>query len=649
MIKTGHVLIALMLMALSACGGGGGASSATSSTSSSSTSSAGSSSSSVSSSAASLSGVAATGAAIAGRIYLKDAAGHELFVDTLDGSYSFVLTGLTPPYMLKAQWVVSGVTHTLYSFSPSSGHANITPLTQMIVAAAAGTDSLDPVYAAGSPSTFATVSSALPTATAQLQQSLKPLLTHYSSQSIDPITGSFTADHTGMDALLDNITVNYLSGSVTVADKTSGATVLEAPVSNFAHALAMPEWSATDASIANDPDVAVDASGKGLVVWSEQIGAHYFIRARFLTGTGASAVTLSNAGDAGIPRIALDTAGDAIVVWTQDLGSRNEIWASRYAVTSATWSTPVQISSASAVADANVPDVAADGAGNAIVTWHQGDGRTNHFDVWSARYAVSSNTWIAPVMISDGVNSAYNPHVAANASGQGILAWEHEQDDGTTISNGPKDISARTITTAGVMGAPTMLNAVPGNIDNVYGQIAVAMNSTGGGGVLWVQTSGVLPFVIHAAMYSGSSWQTSRVITSNVLDNNYGPHLAFDAAGNAIAVWQQQTGTGAYGGTNRYVAGVGWGTSGQLADQSLGDTYDTRIAVDAAGNATAVWYRWGTSGIDVMLERYLVGSGWGTAQVLSPTPTVGTTNYPVPRVATNPTGLMLAIWGTDSY
>ncbi|MDB5814321.1 MAG: pgcA [Rhodocyclales bacterium] len=629
-----HILIVCMLLVLSACGGGGGG---------------GGSGGSVSAPAASLSGLAASGDAIVGRIYIKDAAGHEHFVDTLDGNYAFTLTGLTPPYMLKAQWVISGVTHTLYSFSASSGHANITPLTHMIVAAAAGTDTLDPIYAAGNPATFATLSGALPAATANLQQSLKPLLNHYSASSIDPITGSFAANHTGMDALLDSVTVTYLAGTVTVADNTSGATVLDAPVANFSHALAMPEWTAADAAIANDPDVAVDSNGTGLVVWSEQIGANYVIRARFLTGTGAPAVTLSNAGNAGLPRIALDSAGNAIVVWTQDLGSRNEIWASRYVVASTTWSTPVQISSASAVADANVPDIAADSAGNAIVIWHQGDGRTNHFDVWSARYAVSSNTWVAPVMISDGVNSAYNPHLAVNTSGQGILAWEHEQDDGTTVSNGPKDISARTVTTAGVMGATTMLNAVPGNIDNVYGQIAVAMNSSGGGGVLWVQTSGVLPFVIHAAMYSGTSWQASSVITNNVLDNNYGPHLAFDAAGNAIAVWQQQTGVGAYGGTNRYVAGVGWGTSGQFVDASLGDTYDIRIAVDAAGNATAVWYRWGLSGIDVMLNRYLVGSGWGTARVLSPTTTVGTFTYPVPRVATNASGLTLAIWGVDSY
>ncbi|HEX5126275.1 MAG TPA: hypothetical protein VFW00_06015, partial [Rhodocyclaceae bacterium] len=572
--------ICCMSLALIACGGGGG----------------GGGSGAVAG-AGSVSGVAATGAAIAGRIYLKDTAGHEKFVDTLDGTYTFSLASLTAPFMLKAQWVVSGVTHTLYSFAPASGTANITPLTNMIVADAAGTDVLDPIYAAGNSTVFAAVASALPGATTDLQTSLKPLLTHYAAFNIDPIYGSFAANHTGMDALLDSITVNDVSGTVTVADKTTGSTVMEAPANNLAHALAMPEWTAQDAAVANDPDVAVDANGMGLVVWSENIGGHYFIRAKFLAGTGA-AVTLSNAGDSTLPRVAFDGAGDAVVVWAQYAGSRNEIWASRYNVTTGLWSTPVRVSSAAAVDSAYVPDIAVDNAGNALVVWHQGDGRVNHFDAWSARYSATLNSWATPAMASDGVNSGYDVRVAVNASGQGLVAWELEQGDGTTVSNGPKDIWARTATTAGVWGTSTKLNAVSGNIDVVYGQIAVAVNSAGSGGVLWVQSSGVLPFVIHAAMYAGS-WQTSAVITNNVLDNSYGPHLAFDTAGNAVAVWQQQTGSSAYGGTNRYVAGVGWGTSGQFVDDSLGDTYDTRIAVDDAGNATAVWYRWGPSGLDV--------------------------------------------------
>src|SRR5256885_14676502 len=51
--------------------------------------------------AATLAGVAATGAPVSGRIFLKDAAGHEQFVDTTDGTYQFTLTSLSAPFMLK--------------------------------------------------------------------------------------------------------------------------------------------------------------------------------------------------------------------------------------------------------------------------------------------------------------------------------------------------------------------------------------------------------------------------------------------------------------------------------------------------------------------------------------------------------------------
>jgi hypothetical protein len=350
--------------------------------------------------------------------------------------------------------------------------------------------------------------------------------------------------------------------------------------------------------------------------------------------------------------VAFDGNGNAIVVWTQDLASHNEIWASRFNAAGASWSAPTQLSAPGAGAwfSAYVPDLAVDSAGNAIVGWYQGDGRNNHFDVWFARYQVSGASWSAAAMISDGVNSAYLPRVAVNAAGNGLFAWQQEQGDGTTVSNAPKDIRARTVTTAGVWGNSTRINAVAGNVDDVYGQIAVAANATGGGAVLWVQRSGILPYVIHAAVYAGG-WQASASITQNALDNCYGPQLSFDASGNAIAVWQQQTGTGAFGGFNRYVAGTGWGTSGQFVDTALGDTYDPHVAVDAAGNATVTWYRWDSAfgTMDVMLNRYTVGTGWGTAQVSNATSFDGSLSYVVPRVASNAAGQTIAVWGVDTY
>src|SRR5262249_2237454 len=160
---------------------------------------------------------------------------------------------------------------------------------------------------------------------------------------------------------------------------------------------------------------------------------------------------------------------------------RNDIWASRYVAANAAWGTALRISAPNAVDSAYVPDVAVDLAGNAVVTWHQGDGRNNHFDAWSARYAAASDAWSAPQLISDGVNRAYDVRVAINAAGAGLVAWEQEQGDGTTVSNGPRDIRARTVTTAGAWGTSTMVNAVAGNVQTVYGQVAIAIDANGNG------------------------------------------------------------------------------------------------------------------------------------------------------------------------
>ncbi|HKW84961.1 MAG TPA: hypothetical protein VJN68_14520, partial [Burkholderiaceae bacterium] len=600
--------------------------------------------------AATVAGVAATGAPIVGRISLKDAAGHEQFVDTTDGRYSFTLTGLTAPFMLKAQWSANGSVQTLYSFSASAsgGIANITPLTHAIVVAAAGTEALAALYDAGDASAFGTIAGALPSAVSALQQSFAVLLASQGVAGTDPITTVFAADHTGMDAVLDGVDIGYVAGKLVVTDKASGAVLLEAPSTDPAHAMASA-WTAQDAAVAADPDVAVAADGRGLVVWSEIVNGHSAVRARFVSG-GASAVTLSSSGDAGLPRLGFDASGNAVVVWTQYENSRNDIWAARYVAASQTWGSPVRISAQAAVSDANVPDVAVDGAGNAIVVWHQGDGRVNHFDVWSARYVASADAWSAPALVSDGINSAYTPRAAVNATGQGVAGWVQQQGDGTTVSNGPQDVWGRTLdASAGTWSARTRLNAVAGNVDAVYGQVAVAMDGQGNGFALWVQGSGSLPFVIHASrLVAASGWQASGVIVNNVLDNCYGPQVAFDAQGNAVAVWQQQTGTGAYGGVNRFGATTGWGTSAAIGTDVPGDVYDAHVAVDGAGNATAVWYQWSDTGITVMSSRAPAGAAWGASILLGSVPSGGF-SYPVPRVAANAAGQTLVAWGIDSY
>ena len=251
-------------------------------------------------------------------------------------------------------------------------------------------------------------------------------------------------------------------------------------------------------------------------------------------------------------------------------------------------------------------------------------------------------------MVSDGLHTAYLPRVALNASGQGMLAWVQGQDDGSS-STGPADVWARSIGSTGTLGSRRQINAVGGQTDDLYGQLDLAVDLAGNAMLLWVQTAHPLGYVIHAARYDAMlGWQADEVISHHVLDNNYGPHVAFDDAGNAIAVWEQQTGAGSYAAANRYVAGTGWGDSVALADQTDYGAHDVRVAVDGQGNGIAIWYQSTPTSDAVMFARWQGGTAWSSATVFSDAATAGTMGHPVPRVVSNRAGQSLAAWGVDS-
>jgi hypothetical protein len=207
-VWAGFVMVLIGSLILSACGGGGGGG--------------GESSTTPAPTSATISGVAAAGAPIIGFAYLKDSAGHTLGPNNIaqDGSFSFDVTGLTAPFYLRAEGTAGSTGYDLYSATTGAGTANINPLTNVAVAAAAGVTNPAGVY--GNPAQYPITQANLDKAIADIQNMLKPLLDAYNA-NVNPITGSYTANHTGLDGVLDVVKVelNTTSGAVTVTDKTT--------------------------------------------------------------------------------------------------------------------------------------------------------------------------------------------------------------------------------------------------------------------------------------------------------------------------------------------------------------------------------------------------------------------------------------------
>jgi hypothetical protein len=185
-----------------------------------------------------VSGVAAAGAPIIGQVTLRDKNGVELGPVATDssGNFSFDVTGLALPFILKADGWVGAQSYTLYSAATTAGKAHINPFTHLVLAAAAGVDPSQ-VFgpAGGRPDTAAISDSALRAALVRIHALMQPLLDEYGITDFDPLGGDYEANPGNrLDAMLDLIRVEFNSGSITIANKLNGSVIASGNLANLA-------------------------------------------------------------------------------------------------------------------------------------------------------------------------------------------------------------------------------------------------------------------------------------------------------------------------------------------------------------------------------------------------------------------------------
>lgn len=164
-------------------------------------------------------GTAAAGAPIAGAVVtLKDSAGHVVTATTsATGTYSLDTTGLTGPFLLQLTMADGRRLHGVTAGPAAGSVANLTPLTDLIVR------SWYAVQGAAADTAFANPAAAPPPsqqqtaliADAVLSVVQRALTTAGAPMStpLDLLTKPFNADHTGVDAVLDQTSISYGTGA----------------------------------------------------------------------------------------------------------------------------------------------------------------------------------------------------------------------------------------------------------------------------------------------------------------------------------------------------------------------------------------------------------------------------------------------------
>lgn len=169
-----------------------------------------------------LTGTAAAGAPIIGKVWIKDRNGNVRdFPIALDGTYTLNVEGLTPPLLLNARGQIGQRTVSYSSVAYQAdfgGTVNITPFTDLIVANVIGEATRGWFERADlTLLTPAQVDAARATLTARLQPVLAQLGV---AAGFDLLRSAFSADHTGFDAAMDLLLVetNPLTNVATITN-----------------------------------------------------------------------------------------------------------------------------------------------------------------------------------------------------------------------------------------------------------------------------------------------------------------------------------------------------------------------------------------------------------------------------------------------
>ena len=450
------------------------------------------------------------------------------------------------------------------------------------------------------------------------------VLTQPLGQTCTVANGSGTAN-----ANVTNVAVSCVAGSI--AKAWQGAALLEAAAGDAfisqvifdANGNGMAIWNQFDGSfyriksrrytpgggwgavlavdnggpaMALNPKIAVDGTGNMMAVWLQPVGSGTTtsIWSNLYnpnSGWGTAALLENNLSSVGgtDPQIAMDAAGNATVVWIVFDGSWTNLWAKRFTAGGA-WGVATQIENFTTGGSA-AARVAMDAAGNAMVVWGQFDSVGARTDIWANRYAVGSG-WGTPTLIETSNLSPVSVQIASDAAGNMVAVWEHIDPAASALAI-PHSIYINRFSNGSWGTATLVRNGAPFAM-----QSKVAVGANGNAMLVWLEDDGSDTTSIWARAYtsSGVGGTPQRIDNLSAYTTGHLPQVAMDAAGNAVAVWGQ----GGHIWSARYVAGTGWSAAADIdSPGATASGNSPQIAVDANGNALAAWARAGAASQDI--------------------------------------------------
>jgi len=357
------------------------------------------------------------------------------------------------------------------------------------------------------------------------------------------------------------------------------------------------------------PEITPDGAGGAIITWEDYRNGTADLYAQRVNANGvvqwaADGVAISAAaGDQQFPKISSDGAGGAIITWQDQRSGAWDLYAQRVNASGVVQWAADGVPISTAVGDQRNPEIAADGAGGALITWR--DQRSGNYDIYAQQVDASGVVqWTADgVSVGAAVGDQITPQVIPDGAGGAIITWQDQR-------SGAWDLYAQRVNASGVV--QWAADGVP--ISNAAGDQflpLIASDGAGGAIITWEDyRTGTADIYAQRVNASGVvQWTADGVGISIPAGDQIQPQIIADGAGGAFISWQDQR-SGAWDLYAQRVNASGvaqWAADGATISTAVGAQRHPQIALGISGGAIIAWDDTRSGNIDIYAQGITAG------------------------------------------
>jgi hypothetical protein len=342
------------------------------------------------------------------------------------------------------------------------------------------------------------------------------------------------------------------------------------------------------------------------------------------------------------PTIVSDGAGGAIITWHDArVGATFDIYAQRVSAAGKALWTADGVAICTAAGDQSYPTIAADGMGGAIITWSDDRNGTGSNDIYAQRVnAAGAVQWTANgVAVCTADSAQLIPTLIADDWGWSIITWTDGRGGNWDIytqllnESGVPQWAANGVAVCTAAGDQTYSTVVP---DGAYGAIIAWDDTRGGDSDIYARRVSAVGLPL---------WTANGVPICTAANAQQYSAIASGGAGSAIITWTD----GRSGNNDIFVqrvdtsGAVQWAINGVAVCTAAADQMVPVAAADGAGGAVIAWYDFRSGNWDIYAQRMnATGSAQWTLNGAAVCATAG--NQAIPAIAGDGAGGAVITW-----